>query len=206
MFVHSGYIHISSNIIVQLLLGLPLEIVHGPWRIGLVYLAGVLTGALATTLTDPNEFLAGASGGVYALMLAHLPTLIMNWQEMKTFFEWLVSIVILSMGLVDFGVAIYHRYHEEPGHGSIGYAAHIGGGTAGLLVGMNVLRNFHHKVILKKLFHLDLYLQKWEGYLRLICFLIWTIGIVISIVANSVAKQHFPKPNRNSIGECSYYE
>jgi len=173
-------------------LGLPLEIVHGPWRIGLVYLAGVLTGALATTLTDPNEFLAGASGGVYALMLAHLPTLIMNWQEMKTFFEWLVSIVILSMGLVDFGVAIYHRYHEEPGHGSIGYAAHIGGGTAGLLVGMNVLRNFHHK--------------KWEGYLRLICFLIWTIGIVISIVANSVAKQHFPKPNRNSIGDCSYYE
>ena len=126
MFVHSGYIHISSNIIVQLLLGLPLEIVHGPWRIGLVYLAGVLTGALATTLTDPNEFLAGASGGVYALMLAHLPTLIMNWQEMKTFFEWFVSIVILSMGLVDFGVAIYHRYHEEPGHGSIGYAAEPG--------------------------------------------------------------------------------
>ena len=26
MLVHSGYIHISSNIIVQLLLGLPLEI------------------------------------------------------------------------------------------------------------------------------------------------------------------------------------
>ena len=146
MLVHSGYIHISSNIIVQLLLGLPLEIVHGPFRIGTIYLAGVLTGALATSLTDPNEFLAGASGGVYALMLAHLPTLIMNWKEMKTFFEWMVSIVILSMGLVDFALTIYHRYTEESGAGSIGYAAHIGGGAAGLLVGMNVLRNFNHKV------------------------------------------------------------
>ena len=32
----------------------------------------------------------GTSGGVYALMLAHLPTLIMNWREMKTFFEWFI--------------------------------------------------------------------------------------------------------------------
>ena len=36
------------------------------------------------------RFLDGALGGVYALMLAHLPTLIMNWREMKTFFEWIV--------------------------------------------------------------------------------------------------------------------
>jgi membrane associated rhomboid family serine protease len=52
----------------------------------------------------------------------------------------------LSIGLVDFGSAIFHRYTGEDGHGSIGYAAHIGGGTAGLLVGMNILRNFNHKV------------------------------------------------------------
>ncbi len=54
---------------VQLVLGIPLEIVHGPFRISAVYFAGVLTGALATSVTDPNSFLAGASGGVYALLL-----------------------------------------------------------------------------------------------------------------------------------------
>ena len=42
-------------------------------------------------------------------------------------------------------MAIYHRYSGEHG-GSIGYAAHIGGGSAGLLVGMNILRNFNHQV------------------------------------------------------------
>ena len=32
-------------------------------------MAGVLSGALVTSVTDTNSFLAGASGGVYALLL-----------------------------------------------------------------------------------------------------------------------------------------
>jgi hypothetical protein len=37
-----------------------------------VYMAGVLAGSLGTSLSDPNTFIAGASGGVYALIAAHL--------------------------------------------------------------------------------------------------------------------------------------
>ena len=95
MYPRSGYFLVSYKAIsfyltVQLLLGLPLEIVHGPLRISVIYMAGALSGSLLTSITDPEQFLAGASGGVYALMLAHLPTLIMNWRDMKTFFEWFV--------------------------------------------------------------------------------------------------------------------
>ena len=58
------------------------------------------------------------------------------------------SVVVLSIGLADFGFSIYHRIHtDESGPGSIGYAAHIGGGAAGILVGINVLRNYIHKVV-----------------------------------------------------------
>jgi len=42
-----------------------------------VYLAGVLAGSLGTSMSDPTVFLAGASGGVYALMTAHLATICM---------------------------------------------------------------------------------------------------------------------------------
>lgn len=193
MMVHSGYVHITTNIIVQLILGLPLEIVHGPFRIGAVYLAGVLTGALVTSLTDPHSFLAGASGGVYALLFAHLPTLIMNWKDMKTFFEWILSIVLLSTGLIDFAVAIYHRYVDNDGDGSIGYAAHLGGAGAGFLIGMNVLRNFHKK--------------KWEGYLRLVCWIIWIVGLVIGVLGNSfIGGTHFPHTDWSSIESCPYYD
>ncbi len=36
MMVHSGYFHIIFNVLIQLLLGLPLEMVHRWWRIMLV--------------------------------------------------------------------------------------------------------------------------------------------------------------------------
>ena len=41
---------------VQILLGLPLEIVHGPFRIGAVYVAGVLTGSLARDSTQRSKY------------------------------------------------------------------------------------------------------------------------------------------------------
>lgn len=71
MFVHKGLSHILGNILMQLLLGLPLEIVH-KWRIVVVYLCGVLAGSMGTSLTTPQVYLVGASAGVYALITAHL--------------------------------------------------------------------------------------------------------------------------------------
>ena len=69
--------------VMQLFVGLPLELSHGSLRVGLVYFFGVVAGSLGTSAVDPNVFLAGASGGVYALIAAHLATLILNWQGWK---------------------------------------------------------------------------------------------------------------------------
>ena len=63
------------NLFVQIMLGIPLEMVHGWWRVLLVYLAGVVAGSLGTSISDPGVYLAGASGGVYAIVAAHLATL-----------------------------------------------------------------------------------------------------------------------------------
>ena len=59
MFIHAGYdidnecdknsnnglvhrfIHLFFNVVVQLILGIPLEMVHKWWRVGIVYLSGV---------------------------------------------------------------------------------------------------------------------------------------------------------------------
>ncbi|KAL5288183.1 RHBDL2.2 family protein [Megaselia abdita] len=74
MFVHKGLSHILGNIFMQLLLGLPLEVVH-KWRIVVVYLCGVIAGSMGTSLATPNIYLVGASAGVYALLTAHLATI-----------------------------------------------------------------------------------------------------------------------------------
>lgn len=71
------YVHIVVNLAFQLLLGLPLEMVHKWWRVSLLYFAGVIAGSLATSITDPWVRLAGASGGVYSLLTAHIATIVM---------------------------------------------------------------------------------------------------------------------------------
>lgn len=69
--------HLAVNLMVQIMLGVPLEMVHRWWRVLLIYLAGVVAGSLGTSVSDPYVFLAGASGGVYAIMTAHIATIIM---------------------------------------------------------------------------------------------------------------------------------
>ena len=54
---------------------------HGSLRVFIVYILGVLSGSLSVSVFDPKIFLAGASGGCYALIAAHLATLILNWKE-----------------------------------------------------------------------------------------------------------------------------
>ena len=44
-------------------------------------MAGVIFGSLGASCIQPNAYLVGASAGVYALVLAHLATLILNWKE-----------------------------------------------------------------------------------------------------------------------------
>uniref|UniRef100_A0A1A8RN55 rhomboid protease n=1 Tax=Nothobranchius rachovii TaxID=451742 RepID=A0A1A8RN55_9TELE len=47
MFVHAGVEHIVGNLLMQLLLGIPLELVHKGFEVGMVYLSGVLAGIVA---------------------------------------------------------------------------------------------------------------------------------------------------------------
>lgn len=65
------------NLIIQILLGIPLEMVHQWWRVLIIYMAGVVAGSLGTSVTEPYIRLAGASGGVYAILMAHIATIIL---------------------------------------------------------------------------------------------------------------------------------
>ncbi|KAF5287187.1 hypothetical protein FQR65_LT12316 [Abscondita terminalis] len=138
MFVHIGVLHLVVNLCVQVLLGTPLEMVHRWWRVLIIYFAGVVAGSLGTSISDPVVKLAGASGGVYSLITAHIATIIMNWREME------YPLVQLGIFLIitgcDIGTAIYDRYVLDINE-HIGYAAHFFGALAGLLVGINILRN-----------------------------------------------------------------
>nr|XP_030724426.1 rhomboid-related protein 2 isoform X4 [Globicephala melas] len=87
MLVHAGVQHILGNLVMQLVLGIPLEMVHKGLRVGLVYLAGVIAGSLASSIFDPLKSLVGASGGVYALMggyFMNVLVLCQTWDLLST--------------------------------------------------------------------------------------------------------------------------
>ncbi|XP_029169925.1 protein rhomboid isoform X3 [Nylanderia fulva] len=138
MFVHVGIFHLVVNLLVQIMLGIPLEMVHKWWRVLIIYIAGVVAGSLGTSVSDPTVYLAGASGGVYALITAHVATIIMNWSQME--FAVLQLLVFLVVTSVDIGQAVYNRYILDT-NDQVGYVAHLAGAIAGLLVGINILRN-----------------------------------------------------------------
>ncbi|XP_060243151.1 rhomboid-related protein 3 isoform X3 [Meriones unguiculatus] len=95
IFMHAGVEQLGLNVALQLLVGVPLEMVHGATRIGLVYVAGVVAGSLAVSVADMTAPVVGSSGGVYALVSAHLANIVMNWSGMKCQFKLLRMAVAL---------------------------------------------------------------------------------------------------------------
>ena len=95
-------------ILLKVLLEVPLKLVHHWRRIALIYITGVVAGSLTVAIADSHSFLIGASGGVYALITAHLANVIFNWSEMEYPALRVLSLVII-VG-VNTGVAVYHRH------------------------------------------------------------------------------------------------
>jgi rhomboid-related protein 1/2/3 len=146
-FVHSGTSHLGFNMFLQLLLGIPLEMVHGSVRMMFLYEAGVYLGAITCAMTDVYTMVVGASGGVYCIIGIHLANLIMNWDEMKRgmFNHW--TILLLISAFVALEIYQYQQHND-----GTSLSAHYGGATAGLCLGMLFLRNpnleFHEKYFL----------------------------------------------------------
>ncbi|XP_022664382.1 protein rhomboid-like [Varroa jacobsoni] len=142
MLLHAGWVHLLINLSVQLVVGLPLELVHGSWRIGCIYMSGVLAGSLSTSVFDSEVYLIGASGGVYALLTTHLANVILNHRCMQ--FAWMRVVGVVIIAGSDVGFAVYHRYMEPQGL-PVSYIAHVAGASAGLTAGLLMLRNFERK-------------------------------------------------------------
>lgn len=94
--------HLWTNVIFQLIVGIPLEIIHQWKRIAIIYFSSVLGGSLFITVLSPQKYVAGASAGLYGLLFSHLSTIILNWNEMdrkccRLF--WLLLYITFDKGL-----------------------------------------------------------------------------------------------------------
>lgn len=147
MFVHAGVEHIVGNLLMQLLIGIPLELVHKGFEVGMVYLAGVVAGSLASSIFDPLHALVGASGGVYALLGGYFMNAVVNFREMIPLlgvFRILAIVVIVG---TDFGFAFYRRFFSDEQGIQVSFVAHFGGIAAGMTIGYVFFSDYNEKLL-----------------------------------------------------------
>ncbi|XP_070071374.1 protein rhomboid [Drosophila takahashii] len=139
--LHASWLHLGYNVLTQLLFGVPLELVHGSLRTGVIYMAGVLAGSLGTSVVDSEVYLVGASGGVYALLAAQLASLLLNFGQMRHGVFQLMAVIVFVF--CDLGYALYSRelaMQQLQTRPSVSYIAHMTGALAGISVGLLLLR------------------------------------------------------------------
>lgn len=147
MLVHAGVQHLIGNLLMQLILGIPLELVHKGHRVGLVYIAGVIGGSLASSIFDPRLSLVGASGGGYALMGGYFMNVVVNFKQMLPVFGVFRLAFILIIVGTDVGFALYRRFFVAGSGFRVSFVAHIAGGLAGMTIGYVVFSCYDQKLL-----------------------------------------------------------
>lgn len=209
MFVHIGVGHFFFNMLMQVLVGVFLEMEQEGWvgsiKVLTVYMCGVLAGSLGTSLSDPDTYIAGASGGVYALIAAHLATLTLNWQEdgqvriqkvvQKPITKIIRIIFILVLTIHDIVFAVYVRIYDPENR--TGFMGHLCGALAGLTVGLFILDNRR--------------VRPWEPVVQWLALLVFAVFVIFCTVWNFWGEDWSPgffPPTDHSLyeegGSCSH--
>lgn len=133
-FTHVGVTHVLMNAFLNVMLGVPLEGLHGPMRMALMFNVGVLGGACCNFIADGHTVVVGCSGGCYALIGIHFADLIMNWRQKK--FRLPTMVLLLLLVGIDVLSSEFSISPEQTSH-----SAHIGGAVTGFLIGIVMVRN-----------------------------------------------------------------
>ena len=190
MFVHIGISHFVFNMIMQIMIGVFLEMeqsgLKGSFKVCIVYMSGVIAGSIGQSLTEPEIYVAGCSGGVYALIAAHLSTVVLNWNEdndIQTakkvihfgFVKWVRVLFIAVLVIYDTTTQILGHYGVMEGDNNTSVMGHLCGALAGLTVGIFVLDN-------RKA-------ETWEAYVRWISMSLFLLTLIFGILWNIFANK-----------------
>lgn len=185
-FLHADTMHLVSNMIIFFLVTPMLELGHDSIRPAAVYIIGVVLGAILSGIVAPGVYLVGASGGCYALVLAHIANIIVNGDIMDKKALALRLVVLTPM----VGACLWDAYlaaqrwsnpAEYMGGSGVSYAAHVAGGFTGLFLGTFILRNYEKESWerITKIIFLGIYIAAFG-----VCFILACLNINIKTNQN----------------------
>ncbi|KAH7531129.1 hypothetical protein ACOSP7_027422 [Xanthoceras sorbifolium] len=173
IWLHAGIIHLLTNMLCLVFIGIRLEQQFGFVRIGIIYLLSGFGGSVLSSLFLRNSISVGASGALFGLLGAMLSELITNWTLYTNKAAALLTLlVIIAINLV-IGILPH-----------VDNFAHIGGFLSGFLLGFVLLprprfgwldhRNISATAPIK---------SKYKGYQ----YILWLISLVLLVAGFTVA-------------------
>jgi rhomboid protease GluP len=145
-FLHLGFIHLASNLLMLFIIGPLTERMWGSGRYLLIYLISGFGGACSMAYFDgPNSVGGGASGALWGVMTALITWIVLNRAHMPRPFvnmmlQRLFALVVLNVA-----------FSFSPGVSS---AAHFGGGAIGVVASLLMHGSLHGKFLVKLLSNL----------------------------------------------------
>lgn len=183
-YSHVGITHIGSNCALNLILGVPLELLHGSWKACLMYNIGVLGGALAYFAGDARNAVVGMSGGCYSLIGLHLAYTIINWAQRR--YRKVVVFSLILLVAVDMSLAL--GVLDRSGRAKPSNSAHLGGAIAGLVMGIVLGENLRVK--------------PWEVTLK---WVMLALGIILATFCLAWGMIWVPAPIHDSADRFCWY-
>ncbi|KAM7352175.1 serine protease rhomboid 6 [Cochliomyia hominivorax] len=142
MLLHSDLLHLSMNVCLQFVIGFCLESEQGHLKVACIYVIGGVAGSLATLYLQPQLSLMGASAGVYAMLMSHIPHLLKNFPHLPHRYLRILAFVILFISdlcFTTFHVLINHNTNPR-----ICLEAHAAGAISGVLSGFLIYNNINN--------------------------------------------------------------
>ena len=142
LFLHSGWMHLISNMVFLWIFGDNIEDILGHWKYLFFYLLCGVAAALAQYLVNPDSRVPqiGASGAIFGVMGAYLVKfphsriLTVGWFIILFSFElpaWALLVYFIGLQFLS-GVGSIADVMTQ--RGGVAYFAHIGGFFAGMLL------------------------------------------------------------------------
>mmetsp|Transcript_43841 Transcript_43841/g.101282 ORF Transcript_43841/g.101282 Transcript_43841/m.101282 type:complete len:477 (+) Transcript_43841:93-1523(+) len=170
-WTHVSIKHILFNSIFVLILGLPLEMIQGCFRMAVIFNAGVIAGALNTFVFDIHKSVVGMSGGCYGLVGCHLADLILNWGH-KRFKKPSILLLIILVA-----VEWIPSYLADPTSERTSQTAHTGGFLGGLAAGI--------------VFGYNAKKRTGEYVLMAVCFILYFCCSAFAVMWGATADKNF---------------
>ncbi|XP_044468398.1 RHOMBOID-like protein 3 [Mangifera indica] len=128
VWLHAGVIHLLTNMLCLVFIGIRLEQQFGFVRIGVIYLLAGFGGSVLSSLFLHNNISVGASGALFGLLGAMLSELITNWSLYTNKAAALVTLLVI----IAINLAIGILPHVDN-------FAHFGGFLTGFFLGFILL-------------------------------------------------------------------